>query len=267
MYLTPHIALTLLLIYMGICVLYFLFQEKFIFVPTWPADNFRSRLHTPTEEFHLHTPHGGRIHALLLKVEKPAGLIFYLHGNTGSLRRWQFMAEELATYGYDVIAMDYRGYGLSHGPRRESWMHRDVEAVYDMIVPRYAGRPVIVYGRSLGSGFATRLASRRRPDKLILETPFSNLIEVARYYVPFIPVKWLLRYFMRSDLFIQHVHCPVLILHGTKDRIVPYRSALALFRLAESRGQVQMTTIVGGRHGNLNSFPLFREKLREFLFS
>jgi fermentation-respiration switch protein FrsA (DUF1100 family) len=90
---------------------------------------------------------------------------------------------------------------------------------------------------------------------------------VARHYVPFIPVKWLLRYTMRSDLFIQHVHCPVLILHGTKDRIVPYRSALALFRLAESRGQVQMTTIVGGRHSNLNSFPLFREKLREFLFS
>ncbi|MFO0359786.1 MAG: alpha/beta hydrolase, partial [Flavobacteriales bacterium] len=162
----------MMLIYLGICVVYFLFQERFIFVPTFSLEGFNNKLSTKVKEYYFETPHRGRIHALLLKVENPKGVIFYLHGNTGSLQRWQFMAEEMSGYGFDVLVMDYRGYGRSQGPRSEARMHRDAEFCFDWITEHCQYETKIIYGRSLGTGFACRLASRRKASALILETPF-----------------------------------------------------------------------------------------------
>ena len=78
-------------------------------------------------------------------------------------------------------------------------------------------------------------------------------------------MKLLLRYTFRSDKYIRQVPCPTLILHGTRDRIVPYDSALRLYQKAEDLEHIAMVTIVGGRHNNLNAYPLFRDKLLEFL--
>lgn len=264
MELALRIVLIAVLVYAGICVVYFLFQEKFIFVPTLPGEAFEIKLTLETEEFQLKTPLGGSIHCLLVKAENSRGLVFYLHGNTGSLKRWQFMAEEVAGYGFDVFVMDYRGYGKSHGIRSEARMHRDVEFCYDWIAERYDGVPKIIYGRSLGSGFATRLASRRQVDGLVLETPFLSLVDVARSYAPILPVDILLRYKMRSDLHILRVDCPIHIFHGTKDNVVRYSSAFELFSLVKDVKMVSFTTLVEGKHGNLNTYPLFRERLQAF---
>jgi hypothetical protein len=91
-----HTSWVVLLIYTGVCVVYFFIQENFIFVPTLPGDLFEPKLPTPCEEFFVDTPHGGKIHALIIESRSiPKGSFFTLHGNTGSLKRWQFMAEEL----------------------------------------------------------------------------------------------------------------------------------------------------------------------------
>jgi pimeloyl-ACP methyl ester carboxylesterase len=255
-----------LTIYASICLVYFFIQEKFIFVPTFNLDPFTQKISTTIEEFHINTQHNGSIHALLLRHDSPKGIVLYLHGNTGNLKRWQFMAEEICAYGYDVFAPDYRGYGQSRGKRSEAYMHRDMEDCYDFITKKYPEQKIIIYGRSLGTGFATRLAARRHADKLVLETPFYNFIEVAAHYLPFLPVRILLRYKFRSDIHILQPECPILILHGTKDIIVPHAHALKLYRHAEQHHRnVKMVTIVGGKHGNLNGFPLFRDKLEDFL--
>ena len=255
-----------LTIYFLVCVVYFFIQEKFIFVPAFNLDPFTNKLSTHSEEFNIKTAHDGLIHALLLKCDKPKGVVIYLHGNTGNLKRWQFMAEEISAYGYDVFAPDFRGYGKSKGKRSEAFMHRDLETCHEFVAQLYPNQKIIIYGRSLGSGFATRLASRKFADLVVLETPFYNMVEVASHYLPFLPVRILLRYRFRSDLYIQHIDCPILILHGTKDIVVPHSHALKLFRHAEAHQRnIKMITIVGGKHGNLNSFPLFRDKLGDFL--
>lgn len=262
-----HILVVLMLVYAAICLIYFFFQEKFIFVPSFIPDHFRTKVSTPIVEFRLDTPYEGKIHSILLKAENPKGLIFYLHGNTGSLKRWQFMAEELCSYGFDVFALDYRGYGESQGARSEAKLHRDVEFCYDFISSKYETQPIIIYGRSLGTGFATKLASRRKADGLVLETPFFNLIDVARYKLPILPANALLRYKLRSDLYLPHVQCPVQIFHGTKDKIVPHSSAMKLYHKAQEIRDIHFTTLVGGRHGNLNTYPLFRDRLSTFFSS
>lgn len=249
-----------------ICLGYFLIQEKFIFVPTISGEPFEIKLSATASNVYLNTPNDGKIHALFVKVPNPKGVVFYLHGNTGSLKRWQFMAGEISKFGFHVFVMDYRQYGQSSGKRSEAFMHRDVEHCYDFVCNEYPDLPVVVYGRSLGSGFATRLASRRKCHKLVLETPFFNMIDAAASHLPFLPVRYLLRYKFRSDLHIQHVHCPILILHGTRDIIVKYESAFKLFRLAREAGRdVRMVTLPGGKHSNLNIYPQFNESLAKFL--
>jgi len=261
-----HILLVISLVYLGVCLVYFLFQERFIFVPTLKTDPFTSKIGSYCEEHFINTPYNGKIHALHLTIENPKGIIFYLHGNTGNLKRWQFMAEEISSYGYDVFAIDYRGYGRSRGKRSEAILHRDVEHCFDYIQTKYKNKKIIIYGRSLGCAFATRLASRRESDKLILETPFYNMHATGRYYLPFLPVKFLLRYHFRSDLYIKNVNTKVYIYHGTSDIIVPHSHALRLYQTAMAADKsVTLTTIPGGKHSNLSSFPLFRKHLEQVL--
>lgn len=252
-------------LYLLICLIAFIIQGRLLFIPTVEAPGYDYKLATPSQEWTMATPNGGQIHGLLLRSAHSRGLIFYLHGNTGSIRRWRFMAEEVSTYGFDVCIMDYRSYGKSKGKRRESWMHEDVKQVYEHFKSAYSGQAVIVYGRSLGTGFAVRLAAVSEADALVLETPFYNMLDVANHYFPFLPMTFLLRFRFRSDFWINKVKCPVILFHGTKDRIVPYRSALKLFHKVQSKESVSMITIPGGRHNNLNTYPLFYEKLSSFL--
>lgn len=144
-------------------------------------------------------------------------------------------------------------------------MHRDMQVCLDAVLKKYSDLPVIIYGRSLGSGFAVPLALNEKVSALVLETPFYSLLDVASSYFPLIPMKFLLRYPFYSEKYIAQVNVPIIIFHGTKDRIVPHSSALKLYQLIKGKRDVSMVTIQGGKHNNLNSYPLFREKLREFL--
>jgi uncharacterized protein len=261
-----NILLLVICVYVGICVLYYFLQERFIFVSLNFPEKFRPCITSAHKEIIMHTPYNGIIHGLLIHNPDAKGLIFYLHGNTGNLKRWQFMAEELSHFGYDVFAFDYRGYGASSGKRSEAKMHRDAEHCFDEMLKQYHDKPVIIYGRSLGAAFATRLAARRKCECVVLETPFYNMHQTGKYYLPFIPIKLLLRYRFRSDLYIQNIEAPIYIFHGTSDRVVPHEHAQKLYhRAKEAARQVEMTTINGGKHSNLNSFPLFRKKLEILL--
>ncbi|MFT4679315.1 MAG: alpha-beta hydrolase superfamily lysophospholipase [Flavobacteriales bacterium] len=260
-----QIAFYVLVAYAAICIVYYFAQEKFIFIPFKYGKSFKYKLATEFEELFIPTPFKGNINAVLFQKPNPQGVILYLHGNTGSLNRWALMAEELTHFNYNVMAIDFRGFGKSKGPRKEEYMHADVQACWDYLGDLFPDKPKLIYGRSLGTGMAVKLASANAPSGLVLETPFYSLLDVAQFYFPFLPIKLLLRYEFRSDKYISQVICPTLILHGTKDLIVPYHSALKLFQAAGTNDRIQMVTIVGGKHNNLNAYPLFHEKLAQFL--
>lgn len=181
------------------------------------------------------------------------------------MQRWSHMGQELCDFDYDVLVMDYRGYGKSKGQLNEAFMHEDVQAVYDWVKENFDYEKRIIYGRSLGSGFAVPLAAKNDCDALILETPFLSLLHVAFHHAPFIPVKWLIRYPMRSDRLIAQVKAPVLIFHGTRDKLVPFQSAFDLFSLISNDPKNEMVTIPDGKHNNLAVYPIFRERLKAWL--
>ncbi len=252
-------------IYLLLCAFYFFLQERLIFVP-WselnPAAVFL--LGSDYEEYYLEGEESGLIHALRIKTPHARGCVLYFHGNTGSMHRWAAIAEELTTYGFDVFLPDYRGYGQSKGKRSEALLHADALACYKKALQWYPEERICIYGRSLGSGMATWLAARVNAGALVLETPYNNLVDVARYHAKIIPVAWFLRYTFRNDAHIRSVSMPILVAHGTKDLIVPYRLGLKLYQLVKARPDTKMLTIPGGHHGDLNGFPVFRKTMERF---
>jgi len=252
-------------VYFVVCLFYILFQEKFIFVPFWrKRRDGLSTLATRHDEIFIRGVEGGELHGVHIRIDRPRGCILYFHGNTGDLSRWAPIAEEFTSFGFDVIVPDYRGFGKSKGKRSEEILYSDALMWYKETAERFAEERICIYGRSLGSGVSVWLAARVRARALILETPYDNLINVAHRHAPFIPAARFMRYTFRNDMEIRNVKCPVLIAHGTKDKIVSYRLAFRLYRIAKEHTETVMVSVPGGRHSNLNGFPVFRLGLTDF---
>lgn len=252
------------LIYAGICAFYYFFQERIIFVPWRKRSNSPLLLGSEFTEYFLEGEYGGTIHAIKIKATNPRGVILYFHGNTGSISRWGAIAEELTSFGFDVFLPDYRGFGKSHGKRTEETLYSDALTCYKRLLETYPEKQICIYGRSLGTAMASWLSARSSPGAIVLETPFNNLIEVAMHNSRIIPAKLFLKFTFRNDLHLVRAHSPILIAHGTKDKIVTYKSGLRLFKAIKDKSDAEMLTIPGGRHSNLNGYPVFRSTLTHF---
>jgi fermentation-respiration switch protein FrsA (DUF1100 family) len=259
------IVISVVGLYFILGFLYYLFQDRFIFVRYDLKGKYNLVIDRPHKELLLKSEDGETLHGLWIKAENPKGLIMYFHGNTGSLKRWGKVAAQFTDYGYDVLAPDYRGYGKSTGSPSEKSLISDAGLFYKSALEHYNEDQIVIYGRSLGSGVAVQLAAKYNPKLLILETPFKSLLNVARSQVPIFPYKIMLKHHFRSDHHIRNVKCPIIIMHGTSDNQVYYKSALKLYAKVSDRDNVVFHTFKGGDHNNLSSYSQYNKLLSEVL--
>jgi hypothetical protein len=238
-------------------------QEKFIFKPEKLKQNFLYKYDAPFKELFFDVEEGVRINGLHFYVNSPHGLILYFHGNTRSIKGWAKYAKDFYRYNYDVVLVDYRGFGKSTGKRSEKEMLNDMQFVYDTLMQQYHENHMIVYGRSLGSGFATKLASENSPRYLILDAPYFNFRKAVQRFLPILPMKFLLRYQLQTDKWITKVNCHTYILHGTKDWLIPLKQSQQLQQLNPRK--ITLIRIHGGSHNNLPSFPEYHNFIRDIL--
>lgn len=243
--------------------LYF-FQEKIIFRPSILPQNYSYNFSSEFEELFLKAEDGAIINALHFKAEKPKGVIVYFHGNMGDLSRWGKITEYFVEKNYDVFVMDYRTYGKSTGKLSEQALYNDAQMCYNYVVKRYNELEITIYGRSLGTGIATFLASKNNPKQLILETPYYSLTDVAKRRFSMFPTNKLIRYNFPSYKFIQNVRCPISIFHGTNDKVVPFASGEKLFNCIEQKEKI-FYTIEKGEHNNLIEFETYQKQLKKIL--
>jgi len=243
-------------------IVYFI-QDKFIFKPEKLKQDFQYKYDAPFRELFFDVEPGVRINGLHFFVDEPLGLILYFHGNSRSIKGWAKYARDFYRYNYDVVLVDYRGFGKSTGKRTEKDMLNDMQFVYDSLKATYPENHLIVYGRSLGSGFAAKLAADNKPRYLILDAPYFSFRKTIERFLPILPVKYILRYHLRSDKWIPKVNCHTYILHGTKDWLIPISQSEQLQALNPRK--ITLIRIVGGRHNNLPTFPEYHNFIRDIL--
>jgi uncharacterized protein len=248
--------------YILICAALYTQQERLIFYPEVLAPDFTFTFPGRFEAIALPSD-GAVISALYFKADHPKGVVLYFHGNAGSLRSWGALAATFVERGYDVLLPDYRGYGKSSGHiANEQMLHDDAAVAYRYLLGRYPEEQIVVYGRSIGSGIATYLAKSHRPRMLLLETPYFSLKEIVKQHYPFVPGA-LLKYPLRTDLWIGDVGCPVYLFHGTSDDLIPHDASERLAALVRTEHQLIM--IVGGGHNDLSNFEQYGQELDRIL--
>ena len=252
----------LFLIYLVGFGIIFSFQDRYIF-QRQILDQGHTFSHA-AQELNIPSSEGVTLNALLFKSpDTTKGLILYFHGNRHSLERWGRYAADLKGLGYDILMVDYRGYGKSSGIPSETGLYQDAEAVYAWAKKNFPDLPLIYYGRSLGTGVATHLATKYLPEKLVLETPFDELKNVVPIYFRFLLHLLPLRHaFLNKDR-LSKITCPILILHGTQDQIVPLSSALNLKPLLKPSDV--FVIVPGGRHNNLLRIEEGKKAVTTFL--
>lgn len=240
------------------------FQEKLIFLPTVLEQDYKFEFNHEFEEVFLETDTDAIINAIHFKVENPKGVIVYFHGNAGDLDRWGTIAEYFVKRDYDVFIMDYRTYGKSVGPLTEEAFYHDAQFCYDYVNVRYPESDITVYGRSLGTGIATYLASQNNPKQLILETPYYSLVDVAKNRLPIFPLKSLMSYSFPTYKFMKHVSSPILIIHGTNDRVIDISSGKKLYQSSNNK-QIIFVEVLNANHNNLIEFEAYHQAIKNAL--
>ncbi len=243
--------------------LYFM-QEKLLFLPSVLGQEYQYQFNHNFEELNFETDDGAVLNAIHFKIKNPKGVMLYFHGNAGDLSRWGTIAEFFVEKHYDVLIMDYRTFGKSKGKLSENVFYSDAQLFYDYLKAHYNEDDITLYGRSLGTGIATYLASENKPKQLILETPYYNMADVGKSRFPFLPVKTLLKYQFPTNAFIKSVSCPVTMFHGTNDQVVPYSSAEKLFKEV-TKENISFITIEGGNHNDLINFEDYHKVIENVL--
>jgi uncharacterized protein len=249
--------------YVLLTAIVYLVQEKFIFKPEKLKPGFEYKYDVPFRELFFDVEPGVQINGLHFYRPSPAGLILYFHGNTRSIKGWAKYAKDFYRYNYDVVLVDYRGFGKSTGKRSEQAMLSDMQFVYDQLKQQYPEEHLILYGRSMGSGFATKLAADNHPRYLILDAPYYSFSKVVERFLPILPVRLVLRYHLRTDRWIKRVRCPVYIIHGTRDWLIPIRHSENLQKTNPQR--ITLIRIHGGGHNNLPSYDEYHGFVRDIL--
>jgi len=260
-----YLVFFILVGYSLICLVLYLYQERFIFFPEKLADDYQFSFKEDFEEVYIeNNAQDDKLHGLWFKSKKGLAthLVLYFHGNAGSLVGWGNIAQDFVPLGYDVLVIDYRTYGKSSGTISQQGLFDDAKKTLAFAKKHYQEDKITVLGRSIGTGIATYIAAESKVERLILETPYYNFTTLVQHHLRIFPAFLLLRYALKSHVYITKVSCPIYIFHGTNDKTIPYKFGK---QLAATIPTEHFITISNGGHNDLRSSPLYQQKMKEIM--
>lgn len=199
----------------------------------------------------------------ILKKNGSKGVVLYFHGNRENIEHYASVAPLFTKNGYEIWMLDYPGFGKSTGKFTEQMLYDWALVFYKLARARYAPNEIIIYGKSLGSGIATQLASIRDCRYLLLEAPYYSFPSLVDNYLPVYPTDRLIHFKIPSWQFMQKVTAPVVIFHGTDDWTIPIRNAKRLIPFLKTGDE--FVAVDGGKHNNLTAYPVVKSKLDSLL--
>ena len=246
----------------GLVVLFFA-QRSFIFpIPQTGRVSPDAAGFPEAEEHVLTTADGEKVIVWHVPAKPDHPVVLYFHGNGDYLAGFFGRFGDMIADGTGIVALSYRGYAGSSGQPSERGLLWDAAAAYAFTAARYSANRIVVWGFSLGTGVAVVLAAEHPVSKLILEAPYTSIADVAAAAFRFVPVRWLIRDPFRSDQRIARVTAPLLIMHGVRDPVIPFRFGERLFALAHE--PKQLVRFPEGGHNDLDDYGAI-ETARHFI--
>lgn len=199
------------------------------------------------------TPDGERLIAWSAKARQGQPTILYFHGNGDAL---VYRSGRIATFlseGYGVLVIAYRGYSGSSGKPSEPAIIADATHAYGIL--RSEGlqpADIVIYGESMGTSVAVQVARTSPSFAVVLEAPFTSMVDAWRQFVPLVPVRLLIRDRFETDRVIAELKAPILIMHGHRDRLVGFELGRRLFELAPSPKRFEAFPLA--RHTDLYAY-------------
>jgi pimeloyl-ACP methyl ester carboxylesterase len=253
-------------IYVGAVGWLYFRQERLLFEPDPLAPDDPVCQDADTHELFVDVP-GARLSVAHMALPDPRGVFFFLHGNSGNLKKWFVDLDAFRQANFDVVMFDYRGFGKSSGQiESEEQLRADVSAVWQHFAPRYAGKRVVISGQSLGTGLAAGLAAQlcsdgHAPDLTLLVSPYSSMKALAAELYPWVPMQ-VLRYPLHTLEHAAKLLGPVMLIHGEKDELIPIHHSEQLCSAFRS---AQLVRVDGAGHSDVHQFPSVRKALASAL--
>lgn len=225
------IAIFCFLVLFVLALVYF-FQRHLIYFPSRQTPQLMAYKAMDMTVVNLQTNDNVNLRSWYKKAKENKPTVLYLHGNSGHIGYRMPIARQLIDAGFGVLLLEYRGYGGNHGSPSEQGFYDDARAGLAFLAQNdVAQNNLVLFGESLGTAVATKMAVEHKACALILQSPFTSITDVARHHYP-----WLA--FTPWDTYnslarISQIESPLLLIHGQKDLIVPYQQGLTLFRAAK----------------------------------
>ncbi len=255
----------ILVIYAIIGIALYLLQDLLLFHPVVVQKDSTYHFSQPYKELFIPIEEETNINIIQFPVvdSTSKGVVLYFHGNRTNISRYEPFAKNFTKNNYAVWMIDYPGFGKSTGKMSEELLYQQALQLYKLARVNYQPNSIIIYGKSIGTGIASQLASIRDCKRLILETPYYSLVSLVNTILWMYPVKRMIHYQLPTYEYISKVTAPIIIFHGTDDGVIPLSNANKL--KSKLKPLDEFIVIENGKHNNLNSFPIMQQKLDSLL--
>ena len=227
------ILLTFLIIYFLILVSTYVFQRNLLY---HPKENNYSGDHLLVNIEKVKIKTGDNIELISWFHKKNINnykTLLFLHGNAGSLENRIHKINHFKNMNINFLIIAWRGFSKNKGAPTEKGLYKDARSAVQWLMSKnIKEKDIIIYGESLGTGVAVEIAQNKNFAGIILESPFTSMIDAGKDQYPFLPIKLLLKDKYQSDKKIKNINSPILIMHGKVDNIVPFYMGRKMYDLA-----------------------------------
>ena len=253
------------IVYVAIGAAFYFLQDLFLFHPVSLKRDHKYAFSIPHRDISLPVNADDTVNLVdFLPADSiPRGVVLYFHGNKKNISWYAAYPPYFTKHGYEVIMIDYPGFGKSTGRFTEEKLYNWSQLVYQLARSRFGADSIIIYGKSMGTGIAAHLAAYNPCKRLILETPYYDFPSVVSRFLPIYPVRWMLHYEFPLHRYLGYTTIPITIFHGTDDGVISYSNAKRLEPLLKKGDE--FITVKGGHHNDLFKFELVTQKIDSLL--
>ncbi|RYY35734.1 MAG: alpha/beta fold hydrolase [Sphingobacteriaceae bacterium] len=256
------LAAIIVVLYGAICIYFYSAQDGMLFPATKFGSAHQYKFDVPFKEYKINAGED-TLSGVLFKADKPTGLIFYLHGNGGTVEDWSIISPLYTMLGYDLFIIDYPGYGKSTGHiTNEAKLITELQAAYETVKAGYTDKPTVFMGYSIGTGLAAQLASKNECKQLVLMAPYYSMPDLAKSLYPFLPSA-ILKYRLETYKYLPKVKAPVTIFHGLDDGLIYYGSSIKLKKHFKATDRLFLLKNQG--HNEIQRNPDFQKEIKKVL--